>query len=356
MEKKQFVSDLEGKNPVESVFLIKYIAANKARDGRHYLNVILCDKSGDIEGRKWSDAQRYADEFKAGDYVHIKGKTNIFQNRLQVIIDGMTSVALDDINSGDFERSSSNSSEEMFNQLLEIIEGLEDIYLRELLKKILFDHDIKERLMIWPAGKTIHHAYKGGLLEHILSCTQLSVHLSAHYHVNKSYVVAGAVLHDLCKIYEITKGPVVEYTDEGKLIGHLVKALEIVDHFSSQMDQFPYSVKMHLKHILLSHHGVLEYGSPKVPMTKEAYLVHLIDYMDSKMNALAEVFKTDNLQGRWSNVVRHLDRSVYKEDLPHFTSMKEREKASPKKKDIGKEQSTELKHSMGDLLKGLKID
>src|SRR5690606_38024673 len=136
------------------------------------------------------------------------------------------------VNMDDFVMKAKVDPEIMFKSLLQIVDGLTDVYIKELLQSILADAEITRRLKTWQAGKSIHHAYQSGLLEHILSCSELAVTLSRHYQVNVNYVVAGCILHDLCKIYELTDGVNVEYTEEGKLVGHLVKGLEIVDRFS----------------------------------------------------------------------------------------------------------------------------
>ena len=162
------------------------------------------------------------------------------------------------------------------------------------------------------AAKSVHHAYRGGLLEHILSCARLSVHLSKHYKLNVNYVVAGAIIHDICKIFELSSGPVVDYTLEGKLVGHLVKGVELVERFSRKIENFPMDMKLHLKHIVIGHHGQLEFGSPKVPSTLEANLVHYIDFLDSKMSGLIDFVKTDSTSGHWTAFNRFENKSIYK--------------------------------------------
>jgi 3'-5' exoribonuclease len=249
----------------------------------------------------------------------------------------------------------------MYSELKAIVETLEEVYIRDLLLLILNDFEISRRLKIWQAGKSIHHAYQSGLLEHILSCTKLAVTLSPHYKVNRSYVVAGCILHDLCKIYELTEGPVVEYTEEGKLIGHLVKGLEILDLFAAKIKTFPLSMKIHLKHILLSHHGEYEYGSPKIPNTSEAFLVHLIDLMDSKMSSFEQVKKLDSSSNHWSGFVKHLDRLVYKSELPSFSSYlmeKPSSQLEPLSPPQGKKTKSDLNNNtaFGNLLKDFKIE
>jgi 3'-5' exoribonuclease len=239
LNKTQFISQLNAKDDVLSPFLVKYIATAEGKDGKSYLNVILADNSGEIEARKWHGAELAIQKINAGDIVIINGKVNQFQGRIQLIIQEMSKLDESQINREDYIQKAGSAPEKMNAELLLIVETLEEVYIRDLLLSVLNDYEISRRLKIWPAGKNIHHAYQSGLLEHILSCTKLANILSPHYQVNRSYVIAGCVLHDICKIYELSEGPVVDYTEEGKLIGHLVKGLEIVDHYAAKIKNFP---------------------------------------------------------------------------------------------------------------------
>ncbi len=359
------VRDLVPKQEVESVYLVKYVALAEARDGKKYLNMILSDNTGDLESRSWNNAETIYEMANKGDYVKVKGKTNIYQGRKQFILQDISVVPRAEIDLDDFVLKSTRDPEVMYQELLALVTGLKDVYIRDLLTAVVSDTEITRRLKKWQAGKSIHHAYQGGLLEHILSCANLAAALSPIYRVNENYVMAGAVLHDLCKIYELTDDVNVEYTEEGKLVGHLVKGLEVLDRFAYRIKDFPYQMKMHLKHILLSHHGEYEYGSPKIPQTREAMLVHMIDLMDSKMHTFETIMRTDNNTGHWSGYIKHLDRIVYKDELPFYpeyieegskpaknhTSKKSKE-AKPKTKVSEKD----IKGSMADALKGFKLD
>jgi 3'-5' exoribonuclease len=361
LKKSQFINQLTNKDDVLSPFLVKYIAEASGKDGKSYLNIILADKTGEIEARKWHGADTIIGQITSGDVVVVSGKMNQFQGRLQLIVTEMSKLSDNQFDREDYIQKAASAPEKMFQNLLEIVETLEEVYIKDLLLSILHDPEIARRLKIWQAGKSIHHAYQSGLLEHILSCTRLAIVLSPHYKVNRSYVVAGCILHDLCKIYELTEGPVVEYSEEGKLVGHLVKGLEIVDHYAYKIKNFPYNVKIHLKHILLAHHGEYEYGSPKIPHTSEAFLVHLIDLMDSKMSSLDQVKKNDSSTGHWSGFVKHLDRMVYKSSLPSFidyikdSNGNEKEEL-PKTIVQNNKNSKELKSSLGNLLKDFKLE
>ena len=357
MSKNQFINKLGPKDEVLSPFLVKHITTAEGKDGKSYLNIILADKSGELEARKWHGAEHIIGQIRSGDVVIVGGKMNQFQGRLQMIVADMSKLNEDQFDREDYIQKAGGAPEKMYQELLSIVELLEEIYIKELLLSVLHDPEIARRLKVWQAGKSIHHAYQSGLLEHILSCTNLALFLSPHYKVNRSYVVAGCILHDICKIHELSEGPVVEYTEEGKLVGHLVKGLEIVDEHAFKIKNFPYNVKLHLKHILLSHHGEYEYGSPKVPSTSEAFLVHLIDMMDSKMSSLEQVKKNDNSTGHWSGFVKHLDRIVYKSELPSFTDyMKDGDKTQALQPARPKPAIKESKSTLGNLLKDFKIE
>jgi 3'-5' exoribonuclease len=364
---KLFVSDLSGKEEIESVFLVKIMNTMEGKDGRKYFNIILTDSSGDLEARLWQWSEEVEKNITKSNFVKVRGKLNFFQGRKQFIISAIEKVSADQVNEDDFVMKATQDPEKMYKELLEIIDSLSDVYIRDLLRNIVTDGEIARRLKTWQAGKTIHHAYRSGLLEHILSCSYLAVNLSRHYRVNENYVVAGCILHDLCKIYELTDGINVEYTEEGKLVGHLVKGLEIVDRYSYKIKNFPHYMKMHIKHILLAHHGEYEYGSPKIPQTSEAFLVHLIDMMDSKMGTLEIIKKTDSQTGHWSGFVKHLDRIVYKSELPFYPeyiqeeeSHHHEEKREQKPQHVQpkeqKRSAPEPKTSMAKMLGGLKIE
>lgn len=357
---KLFISDLQGKEEIESLFLVKIFNTMEGKDGKKYFNLILTDASGELESRLWQYNAETEKNVTKGSFVRVRGKLNFYQGRKQFIISQLEKVSQNEVNLDDFVMKASADPELMYKKLLQIVDNLTDVYIKDLLRNIITDGEIARRLKTWQAGKTIHHAYQSGLLEHILSCTELAVTLSRHYKVNDNYVVAGCILHDLCKIYELTDGVNVEYTEEGKLVGHLVKGLELVDRFSYKIKNFPHYLKMHLKHILLSHHGHYEYGSPKIPQTSEAYLVHLIDLMDSKMGTFDLIKKTDSSTGNWSGFVKHLDRIVYKSDLPFYpeyiSDTPDDRPVAPQPQSKGRPAAPEPKTSLGKMLGGFKVE
>jgi 3'-5' exoribonuclease len=357
---KLFVSDLQGKEEIESTFLVKIINTMEDKSAKKYFNIVLTDATGDLEGRLWQYSPEIESSITKNCFVRVRGKLNFYQGRKQFILSQIHKLDQSEVNLDDFIMKSVADPEAMFKKLLGIVDTLRDVYIRDLLLSIITDAEISRRLKTWQAGKSIHHAYQSGLLEHILSCSELALQLSKHYRVNENYVVAGCILHDLCKIYELTDGLNVEYTEEGKLVGHLVKGVELVDRFSYKIRNFPYYMKLHLKHILLSHHGEYEYGSPKIPQTSEAFLVHLIDMMDSKMGTMEIIKKTDTNTGHWSGYIKHLDRIVYKSELPFYPEYvqdDEEERSELKRVPAPKSKSSlpEPKTNLGKMLGNIKI-
>jgi 3'-5' exoribonuclease len=361
---KLFISDLQGKEEIESVFLVKIFNTMEDKSGKKYFNIILSDSTGDLESRLWQYSVEVENVITKNCFVRMRGKLNFYQGRKQFIISHIEKLESSQVNLDDFIMKAQEDPEVMYKKLLKHVDSLTDVYIRDLLRNVITDGEIARRIKIWQAGKSIHHAYRSGLLEHILSCTELAIILSRHYRVNENYVVAGCVLHDLCKIYELTDGVNVEYTEEGKLVGHLVKGLEIVDRFAYKIKNFPHYTKMHLKHILLAHHGEYEYGSPKIPQTSEAFLVHLIDLMDSKMGSIEQIRKTDSTTGHWSGYIKHLDRIVYKSQLPFYPEYVQDEEGHHERTEQRKTEgprsqarpSVEPKTSLGKMLGNFKVE
>lgn len=354
--KTQYVADLKVKDQVKNPFIVKYINLMSSRDGKNYLNVILADKTGDLEARVWHGAREISERVGRGDFVFVLGKVNSYQGRKQLVIEKIDKTDSEDIDIDQFVAKSDKDPEGMYAELQGIVAGLDDYFLRTLLEKILQDQRVQRDFKVCPAGKTIHHPYRSGLLEHTLACTKLADFLAGFYGLNKNFVVAGTILHDLCKINEFNDELVVEYSDEGKLVGHLINSVELVNEFSKQIENFPGDTLMHLKHILISHHGHLEYGSPKLPQTSEAMLVHLIDLMDSKVNAFEVVKTTDTQPGAWTSFVRHLDRIVYKHELPTYKTPDAKPIKAKEKKKSNSHSNKDPKQNLGKLLEGYKVD
>ena len=303
---KQFVRDLRDKQPVHSLFLAKDKALLVGKNGKPYISLSLADSSGALDARVWDNVEASANAFQVGDIVRVKGVVQTFQNRRQVVVHKVEKADPTGVRMADFLSTSHRDPEEMLAQLLSIAESLEDASIRQLTLDCLNDPEVRSRLLTAPAAKSIHHAYVGGLLEHVLSICGIMTAIAAHYRASGTqmkldYLLFGAIFHDLGKIWELDVEGGITYTDKGKLLGHMVMSVELIEKKASRILGFPEETKDLLKHIVLSHHGKLEYGSPKTPMFLEAFVVAAIDDLDSKINTIDAFIRGERESGeRWS--------------------------------------------------------
>lgn len=303
---KQFVRDLRDKQPVHSLFLAKDKALLVGKNGKPYISLSLADSSGALDARVWDNVEASANAFQVGDIVRVKGVVQTFQNRRQVVVHKVEKADPAGVRMADFLSTSHRDPEEMLAQLVSIAESLEDASIRQLTLDCLNDPEVRSRLLTAPAAKSIHHAYVGGLLEHVLSICGIMTAIAAHYRASGTqmkldYLLFGAIFHDLGKIWELDVEGGITYTDKGKLLGHMVMSVELIEKKAARILGFPEETKDLLKHIVLSHHGKLEYGSPKTPMFLEAFVVAAIDDLDSKINTIDAFIRGERESGeRWS--------------------------------------------------------
>jgi 3'-5' exoribonuclease len=312
---KTFVRDLEDKQIFTSVFLARDKALLTGKNGKPYISAFLADHTGSVDCRIWDNVDQLVETFQSGDVVKVKGQVQIFQGRKQVVIHRLEKAAPDEYEMKDLMSASRRKPEEMMAELVQIAESMNDVSIRQLTLDVLNDAEIRPRLLKAPAAKSIHHAYQGGLVEHILSICGLMKALHGHYEaqgveMKLDYLLFGAIFHDIGKVWELDPDGGITYTDKGKLLGHMIMAVELVEKKASRIFGFPEETKDHLKHIILSHHGRLEYGSPKVPMFLEAFLVAAIDDLDSKINTIAMFVKGERDAGgdKWSRFNQLFER------------------------------------------------
>lgn len=310
---KILVSDIKENQKVESIFLVKSKSQATGKTGKPYIYLKLSDKTGEIKGYIWDNAEKFNALFETGDLVKIKSKTSVFQNELQLGISDIEKIKLDQLDAdaiGLFLKSTKYDIDSMFLELESILkENLTDEYIIKLTGKFLADENYIKQLKTLPAAKSIHHAYVGGLLEHTLSMMKTGVFLSEHYkkYVIKDILLSSILLHDIGKTEELSvKNNVTEYSDEGRLLGHIVLGIGAVDKKIGEIPGFPEKLRLLLLHSIVAHHGEMEYGSPKRPKTVEAFLLHYIDNMDSKTNQFADFMDNNNTQ--WSQFSKPLDR------------------------------------------------
>jgi len=318
MEKKSYIEDLAEGNSFDDLLMIKSSRLGETRAGKPYLSLMLCDRSGEISGPVWDNAVALQTVCTAGAVVRVQGQVQTYRERLQLKIERVSAVAEDSYKAEDFVSASSRSAETMLDELSTLINGISNPFLKKLLSRVFFKSDSGASFQQSPAAKGIHHAYMGGLLEHSLSMAHVSVLLAKHYAgIDADLLVAGALLHDIGKTEELqSETGVIDYTDAGRLKGHLIMGCELIVKEAGTIEDFPEELLTQLQHLILSHHGRKEFGSPVVPMTAEALLLSFIDDMDAKMNLVEQLsrkVKAGSMQ--WSDYQRSLERYLFLKPL-----------------------------------------
>jgi len=312
--KNIYVRDINVGEKIGDYFLATEKILAFSQKGAPYLSLRLQDKTGEVDGKVWDNARDWEKVFQKGDIIRIQARAVNYRNNLQLSISEVEKTDDAEIDLGDYLPSAKRDAEEMFGELLAFVEGITSPHLKALLNSFFRDEAIVVRFKRAPAAKGFHHVYIGGLLEHTLSVTRLLDLACRHYSgIDRDLLITGGILHDIGKIYELSYGRIADYSDEGRLIGHVIIGVEMVNARISALEDFPPQLAMELRHILLSHHGDLEFGSPKRPKTVEALIVHYIDDMDAKVNAFQEFINaSSNDESDWTPFHRLLERFIYK--------------------------------------------
>ena len=316
---RRFVTDLKDGEVVDEVFLVsdKQLRAN--RNAALYLSVDLRDKTGMINGRMWNVSEDSCSGVQGGGYVRARGKVQLYQGTLQLILTHCDPVSASSVDPADFEQMTSVKIDQLLEQLRSMLLGFENPQLRTLMECFLVDEAVLHGLAETPAGVKAHHAYPGGLLEHVVTLLNVAEKLCEVYtELDVELLQAGVFLHDIGKIRELSCESGFNYTDEGQLLGHLTIGVEMltekIRRVSELMSQpFPQELEWRLKHMILSHHGSYEFGSPRLPMTPEAIALAMIDNLDAKLHEFQRAIQDDpNSGSHWTLFIPRLDRKIFK--------------------------------------------
>jgi len=314
--KSPYVRDLEPNQVITTSFLVHSKEIRQKKSGEFYLSLTLGDRSGELDAKMWDNVAEVMDSFERDDFVKVKGLVQIFHNRPQLAIHKLRILAESEIDFADYFPASARQPEEMWAELNAIVAGIRNPHLMKLVQSILADEEVGKRFRRAPAAKQIHHAYLGGLLEHVLSLCTLAKMTAAHYPIiDFDLLITGVVLHDIGKIYELSYDRGFGYSDEGQLIGHIPIALRMIGDKLRELPDFPSRLRTLVEHMILSHHGKLEFGSPKVPQFPEALLLHYLDDLDSKMECMRVLLARDQQpEGCFTGYSAALERSALKKD------------------------------------------
>lgn len=321
MADQPLICDLRTGDAVVGFLLATDAAYKTTRTGSEYLELKLTDASGELKGFLW-DLKAVEGDFAAivpDAFVKLKGRVEEFQGRKQIRIDKVRFAADDEV--GDFSHffpTSKRSIDDMLQELDSLIRSIGDPWIRQLLEAMLIqDGERRAAFAKAPAAKSLHHVYLGGLLEHTLSVAGLAQRACAHYpSLNRDLVLAGVLLHDLGKTAELSYQRSFGYTDVGNLLGHISLECGWVSQAIDKLPRFPEELRLQILHIVLAHHGKLEFGSPVLPKTPEALLVHYLDDLDGKLEGMFRLIHEESGQGNWSAWSRSLDRPVYRVRWP----------------------------------------
>lgn len=287
------INELKPQEAIKGTYLCKFKQLLKNKNGKDYLTIKLQDKTGTLDGKIWS-IHNGIGAFEVDDIVQVEGETLLYQDNLQLNITKIQK-AEEICDLKNFLPHSKKDVTVLEETLMGYIDAVENYYLKQLLETIFYTDDIFNAFTKHSGGKSVHHAYLNGLLEHTVIVTKIGIQLAELYDgVCKDYVIAGCLLHDIGKLKELTPFPRNDYSDEGQLLGHLMIGAEMVHDAARNIEGFPDEMERILKHILIAHHGEYEYGSPKRPKCLEAMIVHLADYSDSRLKMMEEMLESNH--------------------------------------------------------------
>ncbi len=314
--KSPYVNEIEPNRVITTSFLVHSKEIRQKKSGELYLSLLLGDRTGELDAKMWDNVSEVIDSFERDDFVKVKGLIQVFHNRPQLTIHKMRRMDASEIEFRDYFPSSRRDAAEMWNDLRGIVAGMSNPHLRGLVEAMLDDEEIACRYRRAPAAKQIHHAFLGGLLEHVLSLCGLARVTAQHYPaIDYDLLLTGVVLHDIGKIYELNYERGFSYSNEGQLLGHIVIGMRMVDEKLRGLPGFPPLLRSLVEHMILSHHGQLEFGSPKLPQFPEALLLHYIDDMDSKMECMRALIERDRqVEGCFTSYNAALERPALKKE------------------------------------------
>lgn len=317
MNKHLFAKDIQrADEDVRDHFVVASKNISLTRENKKFLSVTLKDKSGTIEGRIWeeSDVERFGGVFDKGDIVYVESRSSLFQGKAQLKIRNIRRVdsgfTIDDM--AKFYRTSEKPIEELKNNFLSLIKSIANDDIRRLFSLFIARTELAERFYTYPASVGVHHMYIGGLLEHSLSVAHTAKYAAAGAGADEDIIVAGSLLHDIGKIEELEFRGGFVYSDRGRLLGHISLGILILEELLNNLDGFPKEIADVLSHIIISHHGTEEWGSPRKPMCIEALIIHYIDNLDAKVMGVKEHMLDKMEDERWTEYHRLYESRFYK--------------------------------------------
>jgi len=309
----KYIEEFKEDDRIVEHYLCKQRQSMKSKSGKTYLSLKLVDKTGVIDAKVW-DLTNDIQSFEENDFIKVDGIVTSFQNELQLKVTKIRKSQEGEYQPMDYIPCTDQDIESLYAQLADVIASVTNQHIRELLEVIVVRNEyIKDAVKTHSAAKANHHSYMGGLLEHTLSVVGICEFLAPRYKsVNRDILVAGAILHDIAKVYELSAFPGNDYTDDGQLLGHIVMGAELITDAANEIPGFPPKLAALLKHCVLAHHGEYEYGSPKLPQTIEAFILYVADNADAKITMFEEALQAGNPQNLWVGYSKIFGRNIRK--------------------------------------------
>jgi len=307
-----WISEIKQDDQVRGQYLVRMKRMASTKKGDAFLVITLSDRTGDIEAKVWEKAEELTSLFKEGDVLEVEGYASSYRNQLQITLSTLRPVT-EICDPSVFLEVTQKDIAKMMGSLREVLKTIKHSRIRALVENFLADRQFMSLFKQAPAAKNFHHSYIGGLLEHTLSVCEMTRMALSHYpELDGDLLLAGAFLHDIGKVRELRWDRLIDYTDEGRLIGHLTLGVTMIDERLASVEDFPEEISVRLKHLILSHHGEYEFGSPKRPKFLEAFALHLIDDLDAKINGLGRFMEKDRKEGNWTDFNRLFERYFLK--------------------------------------------
>ncbi|HUC54994.1 MAG TPA: HD domain-containing protein [Candidatus Cybelea sp.] len=313
--KTPFVTDLNSEQTITTFFLVHEKEIRSTREGKPYLRLELGDRSGTIEARMWDQFEVAAKDISRDDFVKVNARVEIYRNKPQLSLQQLRLAKPEEVDLADFLLHTKEDVGKLYTQLLEYAGSLGNPWLKKLVTGIISDPAIALKYKRAPAAKVMHHAYLGGLIEHVIGLCGLAKQIAANYpELDVDLLLTAAILHDVGKLDELCFERAIGYTVEGQLLGHIMMEFETVSKAMDVIEGFPANLKTVVQHLLISHHGQYEFGSPKLPMIREALVFHYMDDLDSKLAAVRAALAVDTGEPEWSAYSGALGRKFLRLD------------------------------------------
>jgi 3'-5' exoribonuclease len=315
-----FIDQIEPGQAVDDIFLVKEPILRSTTRGDLYIAMYLCDRTGQLNGRMWQATETIYNALPKPGFVHIQGRSEVYQNNLQIIVNNISIVDTSKVSLDDFLPRTTKDTDKLFKEVKDILSRIKNSQLKALVDEFLADDELMKKFKTAPAAMRVHHNYLGGLLEHTHNTLNVAVAILPFYpQVQDELVLAAIFLHDIGKTEELVYDIAFSYTNTGQLLGHIAQALLMIkqkaDRLEAKGKKIDQNTMDSLNHIVLSHHGQYEFGSPKLPATPEAFLVNYIDDLDAKINQVTAAIDSENPDSDWTSWQRTLETRLYRKRI-----------------------------------------